>query len=226
MNTKIKLAIALAGIFLFASCNNENTTADTVTTDSTNMSNMKMDTSHKKMNDKEMANPDNELANTMKAMMDKMGNMKMTGDFDLDYANMMIGHHQGAIDMSNIELTKGADDKMKTMAKEIITKQTGDITMLRQFVENYKPSGMKHGEGTLQKMQADMKTGMKAMQMNGNTDKDFAAMMISHHEAGMKMSEAQVSNGMSEKLKDMAKKGISYETKEIADFKKWLQGKH
>jgi uncharacterized protein (DUF305 family) len=111
---------------------------------------------------------------------------------------------------------------MKSMAQNIITKQTGDIAKLREFVQSYKPSGMKHGEGELKKMLADMKSVMQGMQMTGNTDKDFASMMISHHEEGMKMSKAQLSNGMSQELKNMAKKGISHETKEIAEFKTWL----
>lgn len=38
------------------------------------------------------------------------------------------------------------------------------------------------------------------------------------------MSEALLSNGMSTQLKNMAKKGISAETKEIAEFKAWLSG--
>ncbi len=43
----------------------------------------------------------NGLMASMNTMMDKMNSMKMCGDFDLDFANMMIAHHQGAIDMSN-----------------------------------------------------------------------------------------------------------------------------
>ena len=225
MDTKIKLSIALAfGMYFFTSCNNDKTTTKTENMDTTKMTDMKNDTMEKKM-DMDGMNMDNGLMSSMNAMMDKMSSMKMSGDFDLDYANMMIGHHQGALDMSNIELSKGADEKMKTMAKNIITKQTGDIAKLREFVQAYKPSGMKHGEGVMQKMHADMKSGMQGMQMTGNTDKDFASMMIAHHEGGMKMSKAQVKNGMSASLKDMAKKGISHETKEIAEFKAWLSGK-
>jgi archaellum component FlaD/FlaE len=57
---------------------------DTATTDSTKISDKKSDTSDKRMNDKEVSNMDNELMNSMKVMMDKMNNMKMSGDFDLD----------------------------------------------------------------------------------------------------------------------------------------------
>lgn len=213
MNTKIKLSAALvAGILLFAACNNNKTTTETEKTDTTGMT-AKTDS---------MDKMDNSLMNAMNAMMQKMDAMKMTGDFDLDFANMMIEHHQGAVDMSNIELSKGSDEKMRSMAQSIITKQTADIAKLREFVQSYKLSGMKHGEGELKKMIGDMKSAMQGMQMTGNTDKDFASMMISHHGEGMKMSKAQLSNGMSQELKDMAKKGIAHEAKEIAEFKTWL----
>jgi uncharacterized protein (DUF305 family) len=218
MKTRIKLSVVLlAGIFLFAGCNNNKMTTETEKTDTTGM--MKPDSTEKMNDDNKM---DNSLMGAMNSMMNKMEAMTITGDFDLDFANMMIEHHQGAVDMSNIELSKGSDEKMKSMAQNIITKQTEDIAKLREFVQSYKPSGMKHGEGELKKMLADMKSAMQGMQMTGNTDKDFASMMISHHEKGMKMSKAELSNGMSQELKNMAKKGISHETKEIEEFKVWL----
>ena len=100
MNTKIKLLITLAtGMYFFTGCDNgTTTTTDKDKTDTTKMSNMKNDTMDKKMSMDDMK-MDNGLMNSMNAMMDKMSSMKMTGDFDLDFANMMIEHHQGAIDM-------------------------------------------------------------------------------------------------------------------------------
>ncbi|MEO5562794.1 MAG: DUF305 domain-containing protein [Chitinophagaceae bacterium] len=134
-----------------------------------------------KMEGDDMSKMDNGIMSSMNFMMDKMSSMKMSSDFDLNYASMMIEHHQGALDMSNLELSKGTDEKMKTMAQNIITKQSGDIAKLRNLVQTYKPSGMKHGEGVMEKMHAHMKSGVQGMQMTGNTDKDYASMMIVHH---------------------------------------------
>lgn len=216
MNNKFKLSIALAtGMYLFTSCDNSKTT-DKEITDTT----VSMD----KMDSDDMTKMDNGLMSSMNAMMDKMSSMKMSGDFDLDFANMMIEHHQGAIDMSNIEIAKGTDEKIKGMAQNIITSQTEEIGMLREIIKNFKASGMKHGEGALQKIHSEMKTATSGMQMTGNTDKDYATMMISHHESAVKMFKAQLANGMNDKLKQMAKKGIADQTKESAEFKTWLAG--
>ncbi len=71
-------------------------------------------------------------------------------------------------------------------------------------------------------MTAEMKTKMSDMKMTGNMDKDFAMMMISHHEDAIKMSKDELSHGMNAPLKETAKKGIDNQTKEIAEFKTWM----
>ncbi len=165
---------------------------------------------------------DNGLMASMNTMMDKMSSMKMSGDFDMDFANMMIEHHQGAIDMSEQEINSGKDDKMKGMAQKIITSQKEEINKLQEMVKNMKPSKMKMGEGELEKSMSDMKSQMSNMQMTGNLDKDFAMMMTSHHKSAVSMSKMELKNGMNAALKQMAQKGISEQTKEINEFKSWM----
>lgn len=181
---------------------------------------MTHDSSNNKMNDMGMQGGD--MMGSMQPMMQKMSSMQMSDDFDRDFAGMMIEHHQGAIDMSKIELAKGTDEKMKTMAQQIITAQTEEIKMFRGILANFKPSGMVHGKGELQKLSAEMGTTMGAMQMTGNTDKDFAMMMIAHHESAVKMFKAEQNYGMNSQLKQMAEKGINGQSKEITEFKTWL----
>ena len=76
---------------------------------------------------------------------------------------------------------------------------------------------------------ADMKQSMKAgmdsmhnMQTSGDMDKDFAMMMKIHHQQALDMAEMQLAHGKSAELKAMAKKIISGQKKEIAQFDRWL----
>ncbi|MEJ7830773.1 MAG: DUF305 domain-containing protein, partial [Segetibacter sp.] len=162
------------------------------------------------------------LLKSMNDMMDKMHSMQMTGDFDVDFANMMIEHHQGGIDMAQLEASQGNDEKMKAKAQEILTRQQQEQQQLKDFVQNYKKSGMKHGEGEMQKSMSKMMEKMKSMQMSGNVDKDFATMMSSHHEDGISMSKMELKNGMSDKLKQMSQKSIDHQQKDIKEFQAWL----
>ncbi len=223
MYTKIKLLTLAAGMFFFTGCDNGSTTTTDKDTDLTKMSNTKSDTMDKKMNMDNMKS-DNGMMTSMNKMMDNMSGMKMSGDFDMDFANMMIEHHQGAIDMSEEELKSGSDAKLKAKAQEIITKQKEEQNKLKDIVKNSKPmkmGGEKHDE--LGKQMDDMKADMSKMQMTGNTDKDFAMMMISHHESAIKMAKAELSHGMNAELKKIAQKEISDQTKEISEFKSWMK---
>lgn len=78
-------------------------------------------------------------------------------------------------------------------------------------------------------MQSSMKQSMKAgmdnmhkMPMSGDTDKDFAMMMRMHHLQALDMAEMEIANGKSPELKAMAKKILSGQKKEIAQFDRWL----
>ena len=162
----------------------------------------------------------------MNTMKNKMNEMKMTGDFDLDFANMMILHHQSAIDMSEVEIAKGTDAQIRTMAQNIITAQNLEISQLQAFIKNYKIPEVKktnqemHNE--LGETMKDMMDKMNKMQMTGNTDKDFVMMMIVHHESTVKMAGDELSHGKQYEVKKMAQKMLEDQSKEINDLKTWL----
>lgn len=67
------------------------------------------------------------MRSAMMAGMKGMESMKMTGNTDRDFAAMMKIHHQGAIDMAQMELKNGKDGKMRALAKRIIDAQRKEI---------------------------------------------------------------------------------------------------
>ena len=211
--------ITAATIFFVSACGNSTEKTSTNTDTSTASTNS---TPAQTSTTQDTTKQGGDLMKPMNDMMTKMHSMQMTGDFDIDFANMMIAHHQSALDMSQVELSQGKDEKLKAKAQEIITKQEKEQQELRDFVSSYKPSGMKHGEGELMKSMSKMMDKMKSMQMIGDVDKDFATMMISHHEDGISMAKLEVKNGMADKLKQMAKKGIADQQKDISELKSFL----
>jgi uncharacterized protein (DUF305 family) len=57
--------------------------------------------------------------------------VKPTGNADVDFAAMMIPHHQGAIDMAVAELHYGRNEHLRRIAQEIIVDQQQEITAMR-----------------------------------------------------------------------------------------------
>ncbi|TVQ56468.1 MAG: DUF305 domain-containing protein [Rhodobacteraceae bacterium] len=73
-------------------------------------------------------------ADSMARMHDGM-DIPLTGDADVDFAAGMIPHHQGAIEMAEIQLEFGADPEMRALAEAIIAAQEAEIAQLRAFLE-------------------------------------------------------------------------------------------
>ncbi|MDB5360324.1 MAG: hypothetical protein JWO51_1621 [Rhodospirillales bacterium] len=65
-------------------------------------------------------------------MMKGMG-VPLTGQTDKDFVAGMIPHHQGAVDMAQVELKYGKDPQMKTLAKDIIAAQKKEIAFMQEW---------------------------------------------------------------------------------------------
>lgn len=76
----------------------------------------------------------------MMAVMEKMKNWKdiqvLTGDADNDFSELMIVHHQQAIDNASGLLHHGNDEQMMEMARAMIEDQNKEITDLTNWLKN------------------------------------------------------------------------------------------
>lgn len=64
--------------------------------------------------------------------------LKTVAPFDDVFIKMMVPHHKGAVEMAKVELAKGSDPELKTLAREIIDAQQREI---REMAEHLKTSG-------------------------------------------------------------------------------------
>lgn len=76
----------------------------------------------------------------MDAMMKMQKDMPkdQTGDPDVDFARMMIPHHQGASDMAKVLLQYGKDPMLRQMAQKMIEDQGKEIAMLQDWLKAHK----------------------------------------------------------------------------------------
>jgi uncharacterized protein (DUF305 family) len=76
----------------------------------------------------------------------------LTGDeFDKAFTEMMIAHHEGAVDMAKLIPTRAKHEEVKTLGKAIIAAQTKEIAEMKQWQidwgyrsENTMMQGMDH----------------------------------------------------------------------------------
>ena len=101
------------------------------------------------------------------------------------------------------------------------------IALLAPLAHAQQPAGQMDMKGMkgMQGMQGMMKENdgkMSAMQMTGKPDVDFAMMMREHHKGALTMAETELKDGKDRGMRDMAKKIIAAQKKEIAQFDSYL----
>jgi uncharacterized protein (DUF305 family) len=65
------------------------------------------------------------------AMLDSMSGM----EFDMMFAEMMIKHHEGSMQMARDEQANGASTEAKAMAAEMLEKQQAEVKQLRKIAD-------------------------------------------------------------------------------------------
>ena len=87
-----------------------------------------------------------ELVASMDKMHMAMAAIKRSGNADIDFARLMIPHHQAAIDMAKTQLVYGKDARMRRLAQEIITDQQLEIELMQRWLKQQEPDSAKESQ--------------------------------------------------------------------------------
>lgn len=158
--------------------------------------------------------------------------------FDQQFIDMMVPHHQSAIEMATIAQGRAEREEIKSIAAEIIAAQEGEIAQLRAWRTEWFGSdatppmnavpvlpGMEMGGhdmgGTGGTM--DMTADIEELRTAEPFDKAFIEKMIPHHEsaiAAAKLAEEQADRS---EIRELAGEIIEAQEQEIARLKEWLE---
>ena len=181
-----------------------------------NNSNMEKETENHDMS--KMDAKKNSMMESMETMNTKMMGMQMTNNPDKDFAGMMKIHHQGAINMANIEMAEGKNNELLKMAAKIKQDQNAEIIQFEKFLTDTKDNSIRDGFG--KELMESMKSMSNASHdMSTNIDAQFVSMMISHHQAAINMAKVYLKYANDKSLKAMAEQIVLAQQKEIEEMK-------
>jgi len=78
------------------------------------------------------------LMKNMETMHASMADVKPSGNEDADFADLMLPHHQAAVDMAKTELLYGNAPQMRRLAQKIITDQESEIQLMQLWLSRQK----------------------------------------------------------------------------------------
>ena len=114
-----------------------------------------------------------------------------------------------------------AAEAVKPVVKPIVTQPMDNSKMDHmKDMGDMKPMDEMKSMGEMKEMNGIKP--MEATSMTGDVDYDFAVNMRAHHQMALDMSEAELKNGKSPKLRTMATNIIAAQKKEIASLDKWI----
>jgi len=162
------------------------------------------------------------MSGSMEKNMQQMMAVPATGNADIDFANIMKVHHQGAVEMAQLLLDKGTDEELKNFSGLVIREQQKEIGQFEQFVKGHAAQpGSKDlfHEKTMGHMNHNMD-----VDTTRSIDIQFAQLMIVHHQGAVDMVGDYLNGGAKDPaLIEMAKKIRSDQQKEIRLLGNWLK---
>ncbi len=163
----------------------------------------------------------NEMSVLMDKMMDKMHAPKSTANNDADFSNMMIEHHIGAVEMSELLLKRGKDAELKAFAQKVIDAQSKEIEQMKKFKDKTQlsPDTKDFQQALNQSMGAMMN---KEIKIYNDIDKDYAAQMIPHHQSAVEMAKAYLKFGKEPELLKLCEEIVREQNIEITQLQNWL----
>lgn len=148
--------------------------------------------------------------------------MAATGsDAGQNWAKKMIGHHQGAIDMSQIILQQNPEAVVAKMAREAIAKNQKDSADIRKLLNDgaadqasadlYRPTMM------------DMKQKMMAAS-GSDVSETYMRKMVAHHNGAVAMSDIALKSGVAGPLRTQIQKTRDENKKDAQMTEAMLRG--
>ena len=149
-------------------------------------------------------------------------------DDDVMFAQMMIPHHEQAIEMSDIALdpTVGASDAVRQLATRIKGAQDPEIEMMTGMLTGWGKStemdmSMDHGsmmDGMLTAEELDALGVLRGAEF----DRAWMEAMIKHHEGALAMAKDVLEGGTDPAVRKLAEEIVSGQQAEIDEMRSLL----
>ena len=170
---------------------------------------------------------------------------------DLSFAQQMIVHHQGAVEMADLAPSRAANQDVKDLAAKIKAAQAPEIEQMQTWLTAWGAAmptstaasttddgmgGMDHGGMSGMGKEGEMSTGMAMPGMMSDAqmqeltdatgadfDRLFVELMIVHHQGAIEMSDTEIAEGSNPSALALAESIKTSQTAEIAEMQQLLQ---
>jgi uncharacterized protein (DUF305 family) len=146
---------------------------------------------------------------------------------DLMFAEMMIPHHEQALEMSELVLENSTNESVRDLAQRIISGQNPEINQMQAWLDANGGAGghhVGHGMGnmdTMGGMASEAELALLATLSSPDFDVLFLELMIDHHEGAIDMVR-MIRNSSNDEVRALAEQITRVQREEIAEMRELL----
>ncbi|MFZ3572387.1 DUF305 domain-containing protein [Streptomyces sp. BH097] len=137
---------------------------------------------------------------------------------DVQYAQMMIPHHEQALKMTELAPKQAESEQVKGLAERITAAQGPEIEVMRGWLKKYHRAASPEGHQAHDTMPG-MATAAQLKKLRAAKgkafDELFLKLMITHHQGAVTMATEVKSGGNNVQVEEMADDVIAQQTTEI-----------
>lgn len=143
---------------------------------------------------------------------------------DAMFAQMMIPHHEQAVEMSALAEPNGASPEIVELAAQISAAQGPEIDQMAAMLERWGvPQMMDHSGHQMAGMVSDEDMDRLREATGPAFDRLFLELMIAHHEGAIDMTVDPLANGTDPELQTLLAAIVEAQTAEIAEMQGMLE---
>lgn len=143
---------------------------------------------------------------------------------DAMFIEQMIPHHDDAIEMAELALTRAEHPEIRQLAEDIKRTQTAENAQMRRWYREWFDATVPDVGGSSQMMGGMMGSGgidMADLEVAESFDKAFIEAMIPHHQMGIMMSQMAGSRTGRPEMRELTSSIIEAQSREIDKMRAW-----
>lgn len=142
---------------------------------------------------------------------------------DVMFAQMMIPHHEQAVEMAELAPAAGASPQVQELAAEIAAAQGPEIRQMEAMLDRWGVGQMMdHSGHQMAGMVSDEDMERLGAATGTEFDRLFLELMIAHHEGAIDMTEDPLANGEDPELRTLLEAIVETQTAEIEQMRQML----
>jgi uncharacterized protein (DUF305 family) len=166
--------------------------------------------------------------------------------FDQQFIDMMVPHHEGAVEMARIAEQRSQRPEIRLMASDILRTQASEIEQMKAWRKAWygsdqtppvsrmpmvdgmqMPAGgghAQHGGAGSSSQTMDMAADVEKLRTAPEPfDRAFIDAMIPHHQDAIEASKAAASRAQREEIKALAREIVESQQREVDALRQWRQ---